>query len=78
MSVTFRRPELDYPLGVEFEDAIMVGGGWTSDGGVFHNLETLQAFVERRKGGKLEYERCITCKTMPCGKLPRKSAGRKI
>jgi hypothetical protein len=52
VSVTFRRPELDYPLGVEFEDAIMVGGGWTSDGGVFHNLETLQAFVERRKGGE--------------------------
>ncbi len=52
VSVTFRRPELDFPLGVEFEDALMVGGGWVSDGGVFHNLETLQAFVERRKGGE--------------------------
>lgn len=52
VSVTFRRPELDYPLGVEFEDALMVGGGWISDGGIFHNLETLQAFVERRKGGE--------------------------
>jgi hypothetical protein len=52
VSVTFRRPELDYPLGVEFEDALMVGGGWVSDGGVFHNLETLQCFVERRKGGE--------------------------
>ena len=30
----------------------MVGGGWTSDGGIFHNLETLQCFVERRKGGE--------------------------
>jgi hypothetical protein len=50
--VTFRRPELDYPLGVEFEDALMVGSGWVTDGGVFHNLETLQCFVERRKGGE--------------------------
>ncbi len=52
VSVTFRRPELDYPLGVQFEDALMVGGGWTSDGGIFHNLETLQCFVERRAGGE--------------------------
>jgi hypothetical protein len=52
VSVSFRRPELDYPLGVEFDDALMVGGGWTSDGGIFHNLETLQCFVERRKGGE--------------------------
>lgn len=52
VSVTFRRPELDYPLGVEFDDALMVGGGWVSDGGIFHNLETLQCFVERRKGGE--------------------------
>lgn len=52
LPVTFRRPDLDYPLGVQFEDALMVGGGWTSDGGIFHNLETLQCFVERRAGGE--------------------------
>jgi hypothetical protein len=52
VSVTFRRPELDYRLGLEFDDALMVGGGWVSDGGIFHNLETLQCFVERRKGGE--------------------------
>ena len=52
VSVTFRRPELDYPLGVEFDEALMVGGGWVSDGGIFHDLETLQCFVERRKGGE--------------------------
>ena len=52
VSVTFRRPELDFPLETEFTDALMVGGGWVSDGGVFHNLETLQCFVERRKGGE--------------------------
>lgn len=50
--VTFRRPELDYPPGVEFADALMVGGGWVTDGGIFHNLEALQCFVERRKGGE--------------------------
>src|SRR6266542_2447277 len=52
VSVTFSRPELDFPLGTEFDGALMVGGGWVSDGGVFHNLETLQCFVERRKGGE--------------------------
>jgi len=51
-SVTFRRPELDYPLGTEFADALMVGGGWVTDGGIFHDLETLQCFVERRPGGE--------------------------
>jgi len=52
LPVTFRRPELDYAVGVRLEDALMVGGGWTSDGGIFHNLETLQCFVERRAGGE--------------------------
>ena len=50
--VTFRRPEIDPPLGVEMESALSVGGGWVADGGIFHILETLQAFVERRKGGE--------------------------
>jgi len=52
VSVTFRRPELDYPLGVEFQDALAVGNGWVTDGGLFHDLETLQCFVERRRGGE--------------------------
>jgi len=52
VSVTFRRPELDFPLETEFEDAVAVGGGWIEDGGVFHVLETLQCFVERRRGGE--------------------------
>jgi len=50
--VTFRRPEYDPPLNVELESALSIGGGWTADGGIFHILETLQAFVERRKGGE--------------------------
>lgn len=51
--VTFRRPEYDPPLGLEMESALSVGGGWIADGGIFHILETLQAFVERRKGGEV-------------------------
>ena len=53
VSVTFRRPELDFPLGTEFEDALELGGGWIEDGGLFHNLEALQCFVERRRGGEV-------------------------
>jgi hypothetical protein len=51
--VTFRRPEYDPPLGTEMEAALSVGGGWVGDGGIFHVLETLQGFVERRKGGEV-------------------------
>lgn len=51
--VTFRRPEYDPPLGTEMESALSVGGGWIADGGIFHILETLQAFAERRKGGEV-------------------------
>jgi hypothetical protein len=51
--VTFRRPPYDPPLGTEMESALSVGGGWIADGGIFHILETLQGFVERRKGGEV-------------------------
>lgn len=51
--VTFRRPEYDPALGTEMESALSVGGGWIADGGIFHILETLQAFAERRKGGEV-------------------------
>ncbi len=52
VSVTFRRPELDFPLETELEGALAVGGGWVADGGLFHLLEMLQCFAERRKGGE--------------------------
>ncbi len=52
VSVTFRRPELDFPLDSELESAVAVGGGWVGDGGLFHIMETLQCFTERRKGGE--------------------------
>jgi hypothetical protein len=50
--VTFRRPELDVPLGADMVSALAVGSGWVTDGGIFHNLEALQCFAERRKGGE--------------------------
>ena len=50
LPVTFRRPELDFPLGTQFEEALQIGKGWLEDGEIFHNFETLQCFLERRKG----------------------------
>jgi hypothetical protein len=50
--ITFRRPSLDPPAGAPMESALSVGGGWVADGGIFHILETVQAFAERRKGGE--------------------------
>ena len=50
--VTSRRPELDFPLETELEEGLAVGGGWVADGGLFHILETLQCFAERRRGGE--------------------------
>lgn len=50
--VTFRRPDFDPPRNLVMESALAIGGGWVADGGIFHILETLQAFVERRRGGE--------------------------
>ena len=52
VSVTFRRPELDFPLDTPLEEVVAVGGGWVGDGGLFHILEVMQCFAERRKGGE--------------------------
>jgi hypothetical protein len=52
VSVTFRRPEVDPPLGADLTEVLAVGSGWTSDGGIFHNLEVMQCFAERRRGGE--------------------------
>ncbi len=50
--LTFRRPELDFPLDTELREVLAVGGGWVADGGLFHILETMQCFAERRSGGE--------------------------
>ena len=52
LPVTFRKPDLDLPLGVEIEEALVLSNGPTESYG-FHALETLQCMVERRIGGEI-------------------------
>ncbi len=60
LPVTFRRPELDFPLGTRFQEALAVGFG-PPDAYGFHALETLQCFLERRAGGEtgVSAVRCV-------------------
>lgn len=51
LPVTWRRPPLEFPVGVELEEALAVGYH-TLDAYGFHALEMLQCMVERRKGGE--------------------------
>ncbi|GAB4158183.1 MAG: hypothetical protein Tsb009_35330 [Planctomycetaceae bacterium] len=51
LPVTWRRPELDFPLGTKLTDAMVVAFSHPERYG-FHALETLQCHVERRKGGE--------------------------
>lgn len=51
LPVTWRRPELELPLGAPIEEALVVAFSDPEIYG-FHALETLQCHVERRKGGE--------------------------
>jgi hypothetical protein len=51
LPVTWRRPELELPLGTEMAEALVVAFSHPERYG-FHALETLQCHVERRKGGE--------------------------
>jgi hypothetical protein len=51
LPVTWRRPELELPLGVAVEDGLVAAYGGIEIYG-FHALETLQVMLERRKGGE--------------------------
>jgi len=51
LPVTWRTPSVEMPLGAEVDEAMCVGCGWI-DGGDFHGYETIQAMVERRRGGE--------------------------
>jgi hypothetical protein len=51
LPVTRRIPSVEMPLGAGVEEAMCVGCGWI-DGGDFHGYETIQALVERRRGGE--------------------------
>lgn len=51
LPVTWRMPAIELPPGAEVEEALCVAHGGT-DIYDFHALETLQSFVERRRGGE--------------------------
>ncbi len=51
LPVTWRLPDVELPLGVELDDALMVGVGG-SDPMDYHALEAMQCMVERRAGGE--------------------------
>jgi hypothetical protein len=51
LPVTWRLPSVEMPLGSEIEEVMSVSNG-NVDSYDFHALETIQCFVERRKGGE--------------------------
>src|SRR5579864_3109835 len=51
LPVTWRRPELELPLGTGIEQALVASRGELEIYGI-HSLEALQCMVERRKGGE--------------------------
>jgi hypothetical protein len=59
LPVTWRRPELELPLGCHIEEALVAAYGGNDAYG-FHGLETLQCMVERRAGGETGVK-AITC-----------------
>jgi hypothetical protein len=61
LPVTWRRPELELPLGAEMEDVLVAAYGGHEVYG-FHALEALQVMAERRKGGE-NGVKAVTCLT---------------
>jgi hypothetical protein len=61
LPVTWRRPEVELPLGVQVEDALVAAFGPLEVYG-FHALEALQCMIERRKGGETGVK-AVTCLT---------------
>jgi hypothetical protein len=59
--VTWRRPELELPLGTQVEDALVAAYGPQEVYG-FHALEGLQTMLERRRGGESGVA-AVTCLT---------------
>ena len=47
----FREPEIDLAIDTPLKNSIVVGGA-ADEGAIFHAIDVLQAFVERRKGGE--------------------------
>jgi hypothetical protein len=51
LPVTWRRPEVELPLGCEIKEALVASRGELEIYGI-HSLEALQCMVERRRGGE--------------------------
>jgi len=49
--VYYRKPEKELDIDTPIKNSIVVGGA-SDEGGIFHCIDVLQAFVERRKGGE--------------------------
>jgi hypothetical protein len=47
----FRQPEVELPVDTPIKHSILVGGT-ADEGALFHCVDTLQAFVDRRRGGE--------------------------
>jgi hypothetical protein len=49
--IYYRKPEIELDIDTPIKTSIVVGGA-SDEGGLFHCVDVLQAFVERRKGGE--------------------------
>jgi hypothetical protein len=49
--VYFRKPEIEIAIDTPIKNSIVLGGA-SDEGAIFHCIDVLQAFVERRKGGE--------------------------
>ncbi|QHT66943.1 hypothetical protein GXP67_09910 [Rhodocytophaga rosea] len=49
--IYFRKPEIELEIDTPIKHSIVFGGA-TDEGAIFHCIDVLQAFVERRKGGE--------------------------
>jgi hypothetical protein len=49
--VYYRKPEIELDIDTPIKNSIVLGGA-ADEGAIFHAIDVLQAFVERRKGGE--------------------------
>lgn len=56
----YRKPEIELDIDTPIKASVVAGGG-RDEGGLFHCIDVLQSFVERRKGGEtgVEAVQCI-------------------